>query len=143
MVLNLLYITEESLPKARKIKANACVYTVRKLMFSNSFSDFILTSIFQVTNSRLSHLWMILKTHYERSSLKVEKCNHQSHSGMNHEINNTHLPDALPIGVIVITNIMGATNQLLIVFQTHAMRWNPYLTLLMRPRTWDFVCHPP
>jgi hypothetical protein len=34
VVLNLLYITEESLPKARKLK-QMLVYTVTKLMLSN------------------------------------------------------------------------------------------------------------
>ena len=33
------------------------------------------------------------------------------------------------------TNLVGVTSQYLICLMAHSMRWNPYLTLLGRPRT--------
>lgn len=56
IVLKLLYYHRSTTYKSQKIKTNGCAYIEAKLMLSNSHSDFILTSVFQVTNSRLSKL---------------------------------------------------------------------------------------
>lgn len=38
-------------------------------------------------------------------------------------------------------NVIGITNHHLIGYKTHSLRWNLYLTLLLRPRIWDWMGH--